>query len=130
MSNKVGSHDDNVVRKMASLLKSGAAMLEQSCPFCNVPLFKLKRGEVVCPSCGQRFVIVSSDEEELQARGDLTLQELERAAVERLMQVTAELRSAKGFSEISETLNVALNLLRVIEYARRIRQGTAGSARG
>jgi len=120
------AREDEVVRKMAAMLKSGAAMLEQTCPFCNVPLFRLKTGEVVCPSCGQRFVIVSSDEEELQARGNLTLQELERAAVERLAQVTAELRSAKDYSEVSEALDVALNLLRVIEYARRIRQGKAG----
>ncbi|MEM2791177.1 MAG: Sjogren's syndrome/scleroderma autoantigen 1 family protein, partial [Thermofilaceae archaeon] len=59
------AREDEVVRKMAAMLKSGAAMLEQTCPFCNVPLFRLKTGEVVCPSCGQRFVIVSSDEEEL-----------------------------------------------------------------
>lgn len=126
MSGKTGARDEEVVKKMASMLKSGAAMLEQTCPFCNVPLFRLKTGEVVCPSCGQRFVIVGSDEEELQARGNLTLQELERAAVERLAQVTVELRGAKDFSEVSEALDVAINLLRVIEYARRIRQGKAG----
>lgn len=125
MPSKADSREDDVVRKMASLLKSGASMLEQTCPFCNVPLFKLKTGEIVCPSCGQRFVIVSSDEEELQARGNLTLQELERAAVERLTQITFQLRSAKDLSEVSEALDVAINLLRVIDYARKIRQGKA-----
>lgn len=118
---------DSVVKKMASLLKSGAAMLEQVCPACNVPLFRLKSSEVICPSCGQRFVIISSDEEELRVRGDLMLQELERAAVDKLAQVTAELRGTKDYSGTSESLEVALNLLRVIDYARRIRGARAPS---
>jgi len=121
-----GARDDEVVKRMAAMLKSGAVMLEHTCPRCNVPLFKLRTGEIVCPSCGQRVVIVSSDEEELQARGNLVLQELERAAVEKLALIVAELREAKEYSEVSESLDVALNLLRVIEYARRIRQGKAG----
>ncbi len=126
MQSRAGSREDEVVKKMASLLKSGATMLEQTCPFCNVPLFRLKTGEVVCPSCGQRFVIVSSDEEELQARGNLVLQELERAAVERLAEIASQLRGARDPSEVSEALDVAINLLRVIDYARKIRQGKAG----
>ncbi|RLE86208.1 MAG: hypothetical protein DRJ67_07820 [Thermoprotei archaeon] len=117
---------EEVVKKMARLLKSGAAMLEQVCPACKVPLFKLRTGEVVCPSCGQRFVIVQSDEEELEVRGNLALQELERAAVDRLWQVTSSLRSAKDYSQVSEALDVALSLLRVIEYSRRIRRASRG----
>lgn len=115
--------DDVVVKKMASMLKSGAAMLEQLCPTCKVPLFKTKSGEVTCPSCGQRFVIVSSDEEELEVKGNFVLQELEQAAVSKLAQVTSSLMSAQDYSEVSEALDTALNLLRVIEYSRRIRRG-------
>lgn len=115
--------EEEVVKKMAALLKSGAAMLEQTCPTCNVPLFRLKTGEIVCPSCGQRYVIVSSDEEELEVRGNLTLQELERVAIEKLAQVSSELKAARDYSEVSEVLDAALNLLRVVDYARRIRKG-------
>lgn len=115
--------EEEVVKRMAALLKSGAAMLEQTCPSCNVPLFRSKTGEVFCPSCGQRYIIVSSDEEELEVRGNLTLQELERVAVEKLAQVAAELKAARDSSEISEALDAALNLLRVVDYARRIRKG-------
>ncbi len=115
--------EDAVVKKMASMLKSGAAMLEQLCPRCGVPLFRTKSGEVVCPSCGQRFIIVRSDEEELEVRGNIVLQELEQAAVNKLVQVVSSLMSTRDYSETSEVLNTALNLLRVIEYARRIRRG-------
>ena len=58
------SREDTAVKRMAQLLKSGATMLERVCPQCNVPLFRLKSGEIICPSCGQRFVIVQSEEEE------------------------------------------------------------------
>jgi len=71
-------------------------------------------------------VIVQSDEEELEVRGNLALQELERAAVDRLWQVTNSLRSAKDYSQVAEALDVALSLLRVIEYSRRIRRASGG----
>ena len=37
------------VKKMAELLKLGAIMLPQKCPVknCNLPLFKLRSGEIV-----------------------------------------------------------------------------------
>ncbi|MCS7104240.1 MAG: hypothetical protein NZ954_01565 [Thermofilaceae archaeon] len=120
--------EEEVVRKMAGLLKSGATMLEQTCPSCNVPLFRLKTGEVVCSNCGQRFVIVTSEEEELEVRGNLALQELEKVAVDRLAQVTMDLKGARDYSEVSESLDVALNILRLIDYARQIRKGHARKA--
>ena len=115
--------DDAVVKKMAAMLKSGAAMLDQLCPNCKVPLFRLKTGEVVCASCGQRFVIVSSDEEELEVKGNLVMQELEKVAVEQLARLATAMRTAKEYEEVSEAVDVALGLLRVIEYTRRIRRG-------
>jgi len=43
---------DNKIKEMAKLLTSGATMLAESCPKCGSPLFRLKDGKVMCPSCG------------------------------------------------------------------------------
>ena len=115
--------DDAVIRKMAQLLKSGAAMLDRSCPACNVPLFRLKTGEIICPSCGQKFVIVSSDEEELEVYGNLVVRELERSAVMKLSEVSAALRSTSDPESLREILSMAIDLLKVIELSRKVRRG-------
>jgi len=76
----------NPVKKMAELLKSGAAMLAETCPVegCNLPLFKLKSGEVVCPVHGRVF-LVKTDEEARMIESEIgtksTLDKLERAVL-------------------------------------------------
>jgi Uncharacterized Zn-finger containing protein len=52
------------VKIMAELLKSGAVMLAETCPVegCNLPLFKLKSGEIVCPVHGKVHVVKTDEE--------------------------------------------------------------------
>lgn len=114
--------DKVLVRKMAQLLKSGATMLERSCPRCKVPLFKLKGGEIVCPSCGQRYVIVSSDEEELEVYGNMVIQELEKVAIGKLAEISSLLRQARNLEEVHELLPIVLNLLRTVSFTRKVRE--------
>jgi len=104
-------------------------MLDQVCPNCRVPLFRLKSGEVICPKCGQRFIIVQTDEEELEVRGNIVLQELERAAVEKLWRVAALIKESQDYSQIAEAVDTALSLLRVVDYSRRIRRESQSSGR-
>jgi len=41
------------IKKAALLLKEGATMLPETCPFCGSPLYKLKDGRIVCPIHGE-----------------------------------------------------------------------------
>ena len=58
---------DRIVKKMAELMKAGAVMLSETCPVkgCNLPLFRLKSGEIVCPVHG-KIVVVGSEEEAVE----------------------------------------------------------------
>ncbi|RLG83278.1 MAG: hypothetical protein DRO18_08050 [Thermoprotei archaeon] len=38
---------EELIRKMTELLRSGAIMLDQACPLCGSPLFRLRSGEGV-----------------------------------------------------------------------------------
>lgn len=38
---------NEVVKKMSDLMRSGAVMLEHTCPLCGLPLFRIKSGEVL-----------------------------------------------------------------------------------
>jgi UPF0148 protein len=53
------------IKRMSTLLLSGATMLADSCPDCKVPLFK-KKNNIFCPKCGRKAVFVSSDDEAKQ----------------------------------------------------------------
>lgn len=61
MSDK-NSDNSSDIKRMSSLLISGATMLADTCPDCNVPLFK-KDDNVFCPKCNRKAVYVSSDDE-------------------------------------------------------------------
>lgn len=110
-----------VLSKMASLLKSGATMLDKVCPHCGVPLFRLKSGEVICPKCGQRFVIVASDEEELRVRSGLALSALEQTVVEKLEYLRSELARTSSPAEVYDVGRALMTLLQILEASYRVR---------
>ncbi|MEM0377009.1 MAG: Sjogren's syndrome/scleroderma autoantigen 1 family protein [Thermofilum sp.] len=115
--------DKTTISRMALLLKSGATMLNELCPACRVPLFKLKTGEVLCPSCGQRFLLVSSDEEEMRARASLTLQALETTILEKIELLRMKAAGAESIEELVDVGRALATYLQVLELARRVRSG-------
>lgn len=50
------------IKKMAGLLRSGATMLNLTCPRCENILFKLKDESIFCPSCEQEVIIQKTSE--------------------------------------------------------------------
>lgn len=118
--------DKAVIAKMAALLRQGATMLDKTCPHCGVPLFKLKSGEIICPKCGQRFVFVSSDEEEIEARSNIELQSLESVVSEKIAELRMMLGSTHDVGDIEKIGSALEKLLSVLESARRIRGSKGG----
>jgi UPF0148 protein len=83
-------------------------MLEQTCPICGLPLFRLKNGDVVCPLHGKVY-IVNSDEEAREVEIDETLRRLEYFA-------SVRLRELMDKGDVSE----AGDLLSIMEQAERV----------
>lgn len=88
----LGVNNVDPTKIMADLLKSGATMLAETCPVqgCNLPLFRLKSGEVVCPVHG-RVYIVKTDEEAREvyskAQRAYVLDELEHVALSNIYSI-------------------------------------------
>jgi UPF0148 protein len=105
------------VKIMAELLKSGAVMLAETCPIegCNLPLFKLRNGEVVCPVHG-RVHIVKTEEEAREIFSKtylvLVLEKLEALALR-----TIESLSSTPDADPTDLIK----WLEVLERVRRIR---------
>ncbi len=119
-------HDrGEALRRMTELLRTGAVMLDLTCPICGLPLFRLKSGEIICPIHGKVHV-VSSEEEARRVRVDAVIEELEELAATRLSALMRE--TLRGESE-EAVLGLMVKWLDIIERCRRIRSvGSIGQA--
>jgi uncharacterized Zn finger protein (UPF0148 family) len=54
--------DNDAIKKMATMLQSGATMLDKYCPNCENILFRLKNGKIFCPICQAEVQIQKSSE--------------------------------------------------------------------
>jgi UPF0148 protein len=110
------------MKDMADFLRSGAKMLDKSCPECGSPLFQLKSGEIWCASC-QRRVVVVKEGEEMAAESDPHLESLERALVQKVSSMTGALAEESDPAKLKETAEAIDSLLASLERLRRIRKG-------
>ncbi|ABN69732.1 Sjogrens syndrome scleroderma autoantigen 1 [Staphylothermus marinus F1] len=106
------------VKKMAELLKSGATMLAETCPVkgCNLPLFKLPSGEIVCPVHGKVYM-VKTEEEALEVKEKLSL----RSVLDKLENKVLLILDDLSNNTIPQTSEL-IEWLEVLERIRRIKK--------
>lgn len=110
--------DPKVIKIMANLMAQGAVMLEQTCPICGLPLFRLRSGDVVCPVHGKVY-IVSSDQEAREVEIDETLRQVEYAAAVKIRELLR-----------SDEIDQVGDLLSIIEAVERVMRLRAERLRG
>ena len=115
----MSANRNEIVRKMAELMRSGATMLDKSCPLCGAPLFKLRSGEIICPIHGP-VRIVKSESEAVEILADAVLDELEDFAARRIHEILTSLKSGNSSNE-EYSLRTLMLWLRVLKYARVIK---------
>jgi len=111
--------DDEAIKSMAELLRSGATMLSQTCPIHGVPLFKLKTGEVICPVCKKRVVFIKEGEE-AKAYGIIALSELERVIYGKLRLLTDSINRESDPERMYETLRSVIACLEILERLKKL----------
>jgi len=118
----VSADRKETVRKMAELMRSGATMLDKSCPLCGAPLFKLRSGEVICPIHGP-VRIVKSESEAVEILADAVLDELEDFAAKKVHEVLVSLKTCETTEE-ERLLKMLMMWLRVLKYVRLIKRSS------
>jgi UPF0148 protein len=107
------------VKRMAELLKSGAAMISKSCPVCASPLFKVGK-DIICPRCNRPVVIVGIAEDEQRALGGKILEMVESTILGKIGELN-ELMKAEGDPERSRALGETLSVwLSALEKLRKL----------
>ena len=106
------------LKKMAELLRTGAVMLEETCPVCGLPLFKLKNGEVVCPIHGV-VKVVSSEAEAVSAVTESVLSTLEKIVSKRISEILREIMH--GDKDILDSVSELRELVDLLERVARVK---------
>jgi len=106
---------------MAELLKSGAAMLSETCPECGTPLFR-KGGETFCPKCNRPVVIIRSAEQENRLVADSILEDSEQTLLAKIREVNMAMKIEKDPQKLLTYGNALASWLGAIERLRRLRQ--------
>ncbi|MHA1329988.1 MAG: Sjogren's syndrome/scleroderma autoantigen 1 family protein [Candidatus Hodarchaeales archaeon] len=115
------SKDD--ISKMSSLLLSGATMLADSCPDCNVPLFK--RGDnIFCPKCGRKAIYADSDEEVKQIHHIESVKEtkelLQDILVGKINFLAKKLAEMENLDEIKSLNQLLFEILETFDHVKKI----------
>lgn len=113
------------VKRMAELLKSGAAMLPETCPACGTPLFR-KGNETFCPNCNKPVVIVRSAEQENRIMADRILDDSEQTLLSKIREVNVAMKIEKDPEKLLVYGNALASWLDAIEKIRRLRLQSPG----
>ncbi|MCS7099454.1 MAG: Sjogren's syndrome/scleroderma autoantigen 1 family protein [Sulfolobales archaeon] len=116
----VTKRDEVVIKKMSELLRSGAVMLDLACPLCSAPLFKLKSGEVVCPTHGV-VRVVKTDAEAVEIQSQAVLDRVQALAADRISAIANSLGLESSEDAERELLDQLERWLDILERVRRLK---------
>ena len=108
------------VKRMADLLRSGATMLQETCPVCATPLFRLGK-DTFCPKCNRPVAIVKSAEEQVRLVGQQVLDNLEQAILEKIAELNAAIKSEHELVPLRELGEAVRTYLSALEQIRKLR---------
>ena len=108
------------VKRMADLLRSGAAMLQETCPVCSTPLFRLGK-DTFCPKCNRPVAIVKSAEEEVKLASQQVLDNLDQAILEKIAELNAAIKNEHGLTPLRELGEAVKTYLSVLDQVRKLR---------
>jgi len=107
------------VKRMADLLRSGATMLQETCPVCATPLFRLGK-DTFCPKCNRPVAIVKSAEEEVRLASQQVLDNLDQAILEKIAELNAAIKNEHGLAPLRELGEAVKTYLSALEQIRKL----------
>jgi len=114
---------DANVKKMADLLRSGATMLAETCPDDKVPIFKLTTGEMICPVCNRRVILVKSSEAKAEAERteaeSAVSSELENVLMTKITDFKERMAKSEDPEEIEMLSKTLSSLYETVDKVRR-----------
>jgi UPF0148 protein len=110
--------DNENIKRMADLLKSGATMLENHCPVCSSPLFRINE-EIWCPKCNKRVVIVDESDSSLPTPIS-ALNHLEHVLLFKIQEISEHISNETDTKKLSQASELVLTWLEALERIYKI----------
>jgi UPF0148 protein len=114
------SSDEEKIRSMADMLRSGATLTDLSCPACSSPIFRMKDGTFWCAQCEKRVIIVKEGEHIEAPIQAATLHTLESTLLAKIGEIEARMKVESDVEEIGRLSRVIAMLLEDLEKVRKI----------
>lgn len=108
------------VKKMAELLKSGASMLQETCPQCGTPLFR-RGSETFCAKCNRPVVMIRNAEDESRLMTDQILEGTEQTLLSKIQQLNVALKAETDPSRLLTYGSALKTWLEAIDTIRRLK---------
>ncbi|GGP19469.1 hypothetical protein GCM10007981_03280 [Thermocladium modestius] len=106
---------DPVIRRMAELMREGAALTQYACPTCGTPLLRLKSGKYYCARCDKEVVLVKSEEEERSVSIRYGLVGVRDVVYGKIMAISRTLESSREVDDVDRSTAALINLLRALD---------------
>ncbi|CCC82099.1 Sjogren's syndrome/scleroderma autoantigen 1 family protein [Thermoproteus tenax] len=110
---------DLVVKRIAELVRAGAALTSYTCPVCGTVLVRLKTGEYYCANCERTVVVVRSEEEAQRVAEAYTLREVRQIVFNKILALGKAISDLDG-EELYEKLRAMSMLLDIYEKLDKI----------
>jgi Uncharacterized Zn-finger containing protein len=111
----------DIAKRMAELLKAGNIMLSDSCPDCKVPLFKLRDGKIICPSCNRTVIYVKHGEENVVKRYQ-AIEEMLSTITDKLAELNLSISSEDDIIKLNDKVKVLNSLLDAYDKLIKLRK--------
>lgn len=89
-------------------------MLNEVCPRCGSLIFRTD-GETLCVVCGDRFILVKTDQEAVEEEARLRLSNIREILISKVEEIASEVPSAIGHDQISPKVLLMNEILDAIK---------------
>jgi len=114
------SEDNDKIRSMTDLLRSGATLTDRSCPACSSPLFRLKSGDLWCVQCGKKVIVVKEGERVENARSLIALGTVESTLLAKIEMINERMQRENDIEELQRLNAVMATLLENLQRIKKI----------
>ena len=113
--------DDKPIKRMADLLRQGAALTELSCPACSSPLFRLKDRMLWCAKCEKKVIVVKEGEEQEKARS-AAYDKLEATLMVKVQDIQDRIQTTENVEELQKLSTALSEILGNLEKIKKMKK--------
>ena len=112
--------EDRPIKRMADLLRQGAALIDLSCPACASPLFRLKAGILWCAKCEKKVIVVKNGEKP-EKISNTAYSKLEATLLSKVEDIQDKIQNTEDMEELQKLSAALSEILATLEKIQKMK---------